>query len=88
MKRVEVAIIGAGSAGMRAYREASKVTDSIVLIDLISEPLNFYVKGFFQLVQGALPTPRLAVELCEQLPQRVAQLASRFEAWRKQVGAR
>ena len=33
MKRVEVAIIGAGSAGMRAYREASKVTDSIVLIE-------------------------------------------------------
>lgn len=33
MKKVEVAIIGAGSAGMRAYREASKVTDSIVLIE-------------------------------------------------------
>ena len=33
MKRVEVAIIGAGSAGMRAYREASKVTNSIVLIE-------------------------------------------------------
>ena len=33
MKQVDVAIIGAGSAGMRAYREASKVTDSIVLIE-------------------------------------------------------
>ena len=33
MKKVEVAIIGAGSAGMRTYREASKVTDSIVLIE-------------------------------------------------------
>lgn len=33
MKQVEVAIIGAGSAGMRAYREASKVTESIVLIE-------------------------------------------------------
>lgn len=33
MKKVEVAIIGAGSAGMRAYREVSKVTDSVVLIE-------------------------------------------------------
>ena len=33
MKKVEVAIIGAGSAGMRAYREASKVTESIALIE-------------------------------------------------------
>ncbi len=31
--RVEVAIIGAGSAGMRAYREASQVTDSVLLIE-------------------------------------------------------
>ena len=31
--RVEVAIIGAGSAGMRAYREASAVTDSVLLIE-------------------------------------------------------
>lgn len=30
---VKVAVIGAGSAGMRAYREASKVTDSVVLIE-------------------------------------------------------
>lgn len=30
---VDVAIIGAGTAGMRAYREASKVTDSVVLIE-------------------------------------------------------
>lgn len=29
----EVAIIGAGTAGMRAYREVSKVTDSVVLIE-------------------------------------------------------
>lgn len=28
-----IAIIGAGSAGMRAYREATKVTDSVVLIE-------------------------------------------------------
>lgn len=33
MKKIEVAIIGAGSAGMRAYREVSKVTDSVVLIE-------------------------------------------------------
>lgn len=32
-RRVEIAIIGAGTAGMRAYREASKVTDSILLIE-------------------------------------------------------
>ena len=32
-KKVEVAIIGAGSAGMRAYREVSKHTDSVVLIE-------------------------------------------------------
>lgn len=32
-RKVEVAIIGAGSAGMRAYREASKYTDSILLIE-------------------------------------------------------
>jgi dihydrolipoamide dehydrogenase len=31
--RFDVAVIGAGSAGMRAYREASKVTDSVVLIE-------------------------------------------------------
>ncbi|MGF1447632.1 MAG: dihydrolipoyl dehydrogenase [Pikeienuella sp.] len=30
---VEVAIIGAGSAGMRAYREASSVTDRVLLIE-------------------------------------------------------
>ncbi len=30
---VEVAIIGAGSAGMRAYREVSQRTDSVVLIE-------------------------------------------------------
>lgn len=30
---VEIAIIGAGSAGMRAYREASQHTDSILLIE-------------------------------------------------------
>jgi len=30
---VDVAIIGAGTAGMRAYREASKITKSIVLIE-------------------------------------------------------
>ncbi|MGI9521964.1 MAG: dihydrolipoyl dehydrogenase [Hyphomicrobiaceae bacterium] len=30
---VEVAIIGAGTAGMRAYREASQLTDSILLIE-------------------------------------------------------
>ncbi len=34
MKRhVKVAIIGAGTAGMRAYREASQVTDDIALIE-------------------------------------------------------
>ena len=33
MKQVEVAIIGAGSAGMRAYREVAKVTGSVVLIE-------------------------------------------------------
>ncbi len=32
-RNVEVAIIGAGSAGMRAYREVSKQTDSVVLIE-------------------------------------------------------
>ncbi len=32
-RTVDVAIIGAGSAGMRAYREVSKVTDSVVLIE-------------------------------------------------------
>lgn len=30
---VEVAIIGAGTAGMRAYREVSQVTDSVLLIE-------------------------------------------------------
>jgi len=30
---VDVAIIGAGTAGMRAYREAAKVTDSVLLIE-------------------------------------------------------
>lgn len=33
VKKVQVAIIGAGSAGMRAYREVSKHTDSVVLIE-------------------------------------------------------
>ena len=33
VKKVGIAIIGAGSAGMRAYREASKQTDSVVLIE-------------------------------------------------------
>lgn len=32
-KNVDVAIIGAGSAGMRAYREAAKFTDSLVLVE-------------------------------------------------------
>ncbi len=32
-RKVEVAIIGAGSAGMRAYREVSRFTDSVVLIE-------------------------------------------------------
>ncbi len=32
-KQFEVAIIGAGSAGITAYREASKVTDSVLLIE-------------------------------------------------------
>jgi len=31
--QVEVAIIGAGTAGMRAYREVTKVTDSVLLIE-------------------------------------------------------
>lgn len=31
--KVDVAIIGAGTAGMRAYREASQVTDSVLLIE-------------------------------------------------------
>ncbi len=31
--KVDVAIIGAGTAGMRAYREVSQVTDSVVLIE-------------------------------------------------------
>ena len=33
VRKVEVAIIGAGSAGMRAYRTVSKETDSVVLIE-------------------------------------------------------
>ena len=33
VRKVEVAIIGAGSAGMRAYRTVSKHTDSVVLIE-------------------------------------------------------
>ncbi len=32
-KHVEIAIIGAGTAGMRAYREAVKVTSSVLLIE-------------------------------------------------------
>lgn len=32
-RKVDVAIIGAGSAGMRAYREVSKKTDSVLLIE-------------------------------------------------------
>lgn len=32
-RKVDVVIIGAGSAGMRAYREVSKVTDSVLLIE-------------------------------------------------------
>lgn len=32
-RHVEIAIIGAGTAGMRAYREAAKVTDSVLLIE-------------------------------------------------------
>ena len=32
-KQVDVAIIGAGTAGMRAYREAVKSTDSVLLIE-------------------------------------------------------
>ncbi|MEM8770716.1 MAG: dihydrolipoyl dehydrogenase [Pseudomonadota bacterium] len=32
-RNVDVAIIGAGTAGMRAYREASKLTNSILLIE-------------------------------------------------------
>lgn len=32
-KKVEVAIIGAGTAGMRAYREVSQITQSIALIE-------------------------------------------------------
>jgi len=32
-RKVDIAIIGAGSAGMRAYRESSKYTDSIVIIE-------------------------------------------------------
>lgn len=32
-KHVEIAVIGAGTAGMRAYREAAKVTDSVLLIE-------------------------------------------------------
>lgn len=30
--RTQVAIIGAGSAGMRAYREVTKTTDDLLLI--------------------------------------------------------
>ena len=33
IKKVKIAIIGTGSAGMKAYREASKFTDSICLIE-------------------------------------------------------
>lgn len=33
VRKVDIAIIGAGSAGMRAYRAASKYTDAIVLIE-------------------------------------------------------
>ncbi len=33
MKKVDVAIIGAGTAGMRAYREVSKQTKSVALIE-------------------------------------------------------
>ena len=32
-RKVDVAILGAGSSGMRAYREASKYTDSVLLIE-------------------------------------------------------
>ena len=32
-RNVEIAIIGAGTAGMGAYREATKVTDSVLLIE-------------------------------------------------------
>ncbi len=32
-RHVDIAIIGAGSAGMRAYREASRVADNILLIE-------------------------------------------------------
>ena len=32
-RQVDVAIIGAGSAGMRAYREVTRFTDSVVLIE-------------------------------------------------------
>ncbi len=32
-RTVDVAIIGAGSSGMRAYREAARVTDSVLLIE-------------------------------------------------------
>jgi dihydrolipoamide dehydrogenase len=32
-RKVDIAILGAGSSGMRAYREASKFTDSVVLIE-------------------------------------------------------
>ena len=31
--KTEVAIIGAGTAGMRAYREATRITDSVLLIE-------------------------------------------------------
>jgi len=32
-RKADIAILGAGSSGMRAYREASKTTDSVVLIE-------------------------------------------------------
>ena len=30
---VDIAIIGAGTAGMRAYREVSRITDAVLLIE-------------------------------------------------------
>jgi len=32
-REVDIAILGAGSSGMRAYREASKHTDSVLLVE-------------------------------------------------------
>ena len=35
IKKVDVAIVGTGTAGMGGYRTATAVTDSVVLIEVV-----------------------------------------------------